>query len=177
MKRVAMIFFLFFLCSMLLLIYYSIRAENLEAELQQVEQERYELEQEVEQLQQRVNHKKDMLIEQQEFQQRIEQFMNEWEFGVFEITGYAPLDPDAVEGMCYEGNPNETYSGEPPIPGVTAAGHVDLIGRKVLIEGVGVRRINDIGGAIGKDNLDLVFATREDALNWGRQDRKVVILP
>ena len=35
------------------------------------------------------------------------------------ITAYAPLDPRAVAGMCFAGDPNVTASGEPPIPGET----------------------------------------------------------
>ena len=36
-------------------------------------------------------------------------------------TGYAPLDPGAVCGMCYSGDPTVTASGRETKPGVTVA--------------------------------------------------------
>ena len=41
-------------------------------------------------------------------------------------TGYAPLDPEAKNGMCYQGNPNVTASGEPTQPLITIAAGPDL---------------------------------------------------
>lgn len=34
----------------------------------------------------------------------------------FRVTAYAPLDPNAIEGVCYSGDPNVTASGAPPVP-------------------------------------------------------------
>ena len=38
-----------------------------------------------------------------------------------EVTSYAPLDPDAVEGMCYSGDPSITATGTTVRYGVAAA--------------------------------------------------------
>lgn len=125
-----------------------------------------------------------MLIEQLEMERilQLEQRLLEIEklfSGAEEltITAYAPLDPAAVEGICYEGNPNVTASGEPPIPGVTVAMGPNIpFETYIWIEGIGIRRVNDRGGRIRDDCIDLVMATREEALKFGRQKRRVVVL-
>jgi len=95
----------------------------------------------------------------------------------YTITGYAPLDPQAVYGLDYIGNPAVTASGDRPIPGQTVAADKSIpFGTKVWIEGVGVRTVNDRGGAIKRGRLDLCMATKEEALSFGRQNRKVIIL-
>ena len=95
----------------------------------------------------------------------------------FEVTAYAPLDPNAIAGMCFEGDPNVTASGERPIPGVTAAaGRAIPFGTRIWVEGEGVRIVNDRGGMIHDRAIDLVKATRGEALRFGRQWRRVAIL-
>lgn len=91
------------------------------------------------------------------------------------VTAYAPLDPAAVEGMCYSGDPTVTASGEAPVPGETVAAALPF-GTVLWIEGIGIRRVNDRGGRIRDDCIDLVMATREEALKFGRQKRRVVVL-
>lgn len=95
----------------------------------------------------------------------------------YTVTAYAPLDPSAVYGLDYIGNPNVTASGDKPVPGQTVAAAKDIpFGTRVWIEGVGVRTVNDRGGAIKRGRLDLCMATKEEALQFGRQRRKVIIL-
>jgi 3D (Asp-Asp-Asp) domain-containing protein len=95
----------------------------------------------------------------------------------YTITGYAPLDPSAVYGLDYIGNPSVTASGDKPIPGQTVAADKSIpFGTRVWIEGVGVRTVNDRGGAIKRGRLDLCMETRDEALQFGRQRRKVIIL-
>ena len=95
----------------------------------------------------------------------------------FTITAYAPLDPNAVEGMCYSGNPNVTASGGSPIPYQTVAASREFeFGQRLWVEGVGVVEVNDRGGAIKGKRLDLVLSTRNEALRFGRQRRRVVVL-
>lgn len=158
------------LISIMLMLNAYIQAEELANEVK-------ELEQKIEQLKQEQEETSAIIEEaKQKFEPVSVKSEPEQAGEIFTITGYAPLDPDAVEGVCYQGNPNETYSGKPPVPGKTAAGHISLIGKTVFVEGMGFRRINDIGGAIGEKDLDLVFETRAEALDWGRQERRVVIL-
>jgi 3D (Asp-Asp-Asp) domain-containing protein len=95
----------------------------------------------------------------------------------YTLTAYAPLDPKAVYGLDYIGNPAVTASGDKPVPGQTVAAAKDIpFGTKVWIEGVGVRTVNDRGGAIKRGRLDLCMATRDEAIAFGRQKRKVIIL-
>ena len=92
------------------------------------------------------------------------------------ITAYAPLASDAVEGMCFSGDPNVTASGEPPVPGQTAAARGYEWGTRVFVPGRGVYRINDTGGGLGTDHFDLVVGTRREAmLDVGRYEERVLV--
>ena len=96
----------------------------------------------------------------------------------FTVTAYAPLDPMAVEGMCYSGDPNVTASGQPPVPGETvAAGPGIPFGSRVWIEGYGWRTVNDRGGRITDRHIDLAVETRAEAYAIGRESVKGVVLP
>ncbi len=123
------------------------------------------------------------LIEDRENEEReaileLREILSGIEVQEFEVTAYAPLDPDAVEGMCYSGDPNVTASGGRPIPGETvAAGSGIPFGSRVWIEGVGIRTVNDRGSRITDEDLDLVVASRAEAFEWGRQQLRAVVLP
>ena len=94
-----------------------------------------------------------------------------------EITYYAPLDPSAVEGWCYSGDPTVTASGAKSEPGVSvAAGSQIPFGTELYIEGIGFRTVHDGGGMIGSNNLDVMVWSRSEALENGREKRKVWIL-
>ena len=95
----------------------------------------------------------------------------------YTITGYAPLDPQAVYGLDYIGNPAVTASGQAPVPNETVAAAKDIpFGTRVWIEGIGIRTVNDRGGAIKRGRLDLCMETKSEAIAFGRQKRKVIIL-
>ncbi len=95
----------------------------------------------------------------------------------YTLTAYAPLDPSAVYGLDYIGNPSVTASGDKPIPDETVAADKSIpFGTRVWIEGIGIRTVNDRGGAIKRGRLDLCMETRDEALQFGRQRRKVIIL-
>lgn len=49
-------------------------------------------------------------------------------------------------------------------------------GTKIYIDGVGERIVQDRGGAIKGNKIDLYFDSHEKALEFGRQTRKVTIL-
>ncbi len=93
-----------------------------------------------------------------------------------EVTAYAPLDPEAEEGMCYAGDPTVTASGEPVEPGVTVAAGELPFGSRVWIEGIGWREVQDRGGAIGEKDIDVAVECREEALRFGRQKRRAITL-
>ena len=106
---------------------------------------------------------------------RLESFLDEFSIAKFTVTAYAPLDSQAVEGMCYSGNPNITASGARVEPGKTVAAGPSLpFGTHLYIAGYGRRTVEDRGGAITDGKLDLAVQTREEALRFGRQEIKVI---
>ena len=120
----------------------------------------------------------DRLRRQMEIEQDVKRLLEIFgDVREFETTAYAPLDPNAIEGMCYSGDPNVTASGGRPIPGETvAAGPGIPFGSRVWIEGIGFRTVNDRGGRITDNHLDIVVASRKEAFAWGRQTVRAVIL-
>jgi 3D (Asp-Asp-Asp) domain-containing protein len=108
-------------------------------------------------------------------------FVVEQEFPSFiaTVTGYAPLDPNAVEGMCYSGDPNTTASGAKVQANRTvAAGRSIPFGTLLMIEGFDgiIFEVQDRGGMIKDDCIDVFMLTRKEALRFGRQKRQVWIL-
>lgn len=93
------------------------------------------------------------------------------------ITAYAPLCPTAVPGMCFSGDPNVTASGEPPIPGETAAARGYPWGTRVFVPGRGVYRINDTGGGLAEErHFDLVVESQAEALREVGRYRETVLV-
>ncbi|MGI5839303.1 MAG: 3D domain-containing protein [bacterium] len=107
--------------------------------------------------------------ENETLRQRMQDWLNEWDVTMAEVTAYAPLDPEAEAGMCYAGNPRITASGALVQPGITAAAGPDVpFGTKVWVAGA-MREVQDRGGRIGNGNIDICVATREEAFRIGRQ--------
>ncbi len=106
---------------------------------------------------------------------RMEQWLDEWAVDIWESSAYAPLDPAAVPGMCFVGDPRATASGTEVVPGITAAASPDIaFGTLVRVEGAGWRVVQDRGSGVGVGMVDLAVASRGEALRWGRQNVKVV---
>ena len=74
------------------------------------------------------------------------------------------------------GNPT-TANGEPVAPGVTvAADPAGLpLGTRVYIDGIGERVVQDTGGAIQGNKIDLAVESHREALAWGVQHKGVWI--
>lgn len=119
----------------------------------------------------------------QEENDRLNAYIKEWEVVLnqdvylpvmVEATGYAPLDPKAVEGMCYSGDPRVTASGEPSDPSKTIAASKGVpFGTEIYIPNIGHRVVQDRGGAITQGKIDIMFETQEEALAFGRQ--KIIV--
>lgn len=106
----------------------------------------------------------------QDQNQTFMQFFEQYQIDLVELTGYAPLDPRAVEGMCYSGDPNITASGERLEIGSTIAASRDIpFGTKIYIAGYGWREVHDRGGMITEGKIDIAVATREEAFEIGRK--------
>lgn len=95
-----------------------------------------------------------------------------------ELTFYAPLDPGAIKGVCYSGDPRVTSSGMESQPGVSIAmGPAYEYGQQVFIAGIGFREVHDRGGAIGNGNIDVMVVSRGEALSRGRYTERVWVKP
>jgi len=98
------------------------------------------------------------------------------------VTNYAPLDPNAVEGMCHDGNPYVTASGSRTTIGRTVAADPSVpFGTKVWVEGYGWRVVEDRGGAIRDgnergDRLDVAIGSRSTALARGPHKRWAIFV-
>lgn len=113
--------------------------------------------------------------ENQELHQRMKQWLDTWEVDIWESSAYAPLDPRAVEGWDYEGDPRVTASGAKLIPYVTAAARPSIpFGTPVWIDAYGWRVIQDRGARVGKGSIDLAVMCQDEANKMGREPVKVV---
>lgn len=90
--------------------------------------------------------------------------------GMYEVTAYC-----ACESCTGPYNDGITYSGEPAVEGITIAADTKKhgIGTELYIEGVGWRTVQDIGGSIYNNKIDVYFDSHQDALNFGRQQLEV----
>lgn len=70
-----------------------------------------------------------------------------------------------------------TASGVKATEGITVATDKSMpFGTKIYIDGVGERIVQDRGGAIKGNRIDLYFDSHQEALNFGRQTKYVTIL-
>ena len=87
------------------------------------------------------------------------------------ITAYCPCV------QCCGKNDGITASGEKAIEGITVAmDKSSPFGTNIYIDGVGERIVQDRGGAIKGNRIDLYFDSHQDALNFGRQTKQVTII-
>lgn len=90
---------------------------------------------------------------------------------LYTITAYC----DCVK--CCEKSDGITASGVKAEQGVTVATDKSIpFGTKIYIEGVGERIVQDRGGAIKGNRIDLYFSDHQSALNFGRQTKQVTII-
>lgn len=91
---------------------------------------------------------------------------------LYTITAYCPC------AKCCGKSNGITASGVKAVEGVTIAVDTKVLpfGTKVYIEGIGERIVQDRGGAIKGNRIDLYFDSHQAALNFGRQTKKVTIL-
>ena len=92
--------------------------------------------------------------------------------GFFELTAYC-----SCKICCGQYSPevtgkaSTTYSGTNPVQGRTIAVDKSVIpiGSRVLIDGVGERIAEDIGGLIKGNKIDVYFSNHQDAKEFGRK--------
>jgi len=102
----------------------------------------------------------------------IEQQNNEFPY-CLTITAYT------ISVRETDNTPRQTATMEKPIAGKTCAVSRDLLswlGGRVYIEGVGVRRVNDLMNKRFANTIDIVIGTRKEALAFGKRECRVVFL-
>ena len=90
----------------------------------------------------------------------------------FEATAYCPCEKCC--GAWAKNRPNGvvyTASGEVAEEGITIAADWSVLpkGTVVEIDGVGTRIVQDKGGAIKGNRIDIYFLSHQEALEYGRQ--------
>ena len=87
-------------------------------------------------------------------------------------TAYCPCE------KCCGKTDGVTYSGKKAQENHTIAVDPDLIpiGSKVLVEGLGVRYAEDIGGAIQENRIDIYMEDHVTALSFGVKELEVQLL-
>lgn len=87
------------------------------------------------------------------------------------ITAYCPCV------KCCGKADKITASGVKAIEGITIATDKSIpFGTKIYIDGVGERIVQDRGGAIKGNRIDLYFENHQEANNFGRQTKQVTIM-
>lgn len=94
--------------------------------------------------------------------------------GEFNCTAYCC---EKYGHICGTGS-GITASGDAVTAGVTVAADTDVFpfGTVLYIEGVGIRIVQDRGGAVKGNHLDVAVDTHQDALNWGQEVHAVYVV-
>ena len=80
-------------------VYIAQQRSHIESEIQRLEQEQKELEQGIKDYQELLNEVDELLKRNDELQEKYQEVIDILEIDTKEITMYAPLDPEATEGM------------------------------------------------------------------------------
>ena len=86
--------------------------------------------------------------------------------GTFTVYAYCPC-----ETCCGQWSGGPTASGVLPEEGRTVAADWDVLpaGTEIYIDGIGWRTVEDTGGAIRGDTIDIFFESHEEAAAFGVQ--------
>jgi len=93
----------------------------------------------------------------------------------FTVTKYLPRDP--AYGKFNTGYTATLIKADPAKRIVAVDPKLIPYGSWLWIEGLGWYRAEDCGGAIKGFRLDLLTATEQDAMAFGKQDRFVIVVP
>lgn len=111
-----------------------------------------------------------MVIEEEEKEKSIRRWVR--------LTAYAPLDPNAQEGMCFSGNPSITALGTLPRDGVVAANFLPF-GTKIKIPslfGDKVFTVEDRMSSRFQNTVDIVVSSQREARSFGVKSAYIEIL-
>ena len=94
------------------------------------------------------------------------------------VTAYAPLDPNAIYGMDYSGDPTITASGSRSREGIVAANFLEF-GTKIRIPalfGDEVLVVEDRMAPSFDNTVDVLLYSRQEALNFGTKNAYIEVL-
>ncbi len=94
------------------------------------------------------------------------------------LTAYAPLDPNAQEGMCFSGNPSVTALGTFPRDGVVAANFLPF-GTKIKIPslfGDKIFTVEDRMSSRFQNTVDIVVSSQREARSFGVKSAYIEII-
>lgn len=91
--------------------------------------------------------------------------------GTFKLTAYCPC------ARCCGKCDGITASGEKAVEGVTVAADTNILpfGTKIIIDGLGEYTVQDRGGAIKGNKIDIYFSSHTEALQFGVQTADVYV--
>ncbi len=95
-----------------------------------------------------------------------------------ELTAYAPLDPGAIEGMCFSGNPRVTASGTTTREGIVATNMFEF-GTRIRIPSIYGERVFTVEDRMSPrytNTVDIFVPTRSEAVSFGTQRAYVEVL-
>ena len=103
---------------------------------------------------------------------KVEKVEQQYKTETFVLTAYCACK------KCCGKNDGITASGSRAKERITVAADTRKLpfGTKIYIDGVGERIVQDRGGAIKGNRIDVYFDTHQEALNFGRQTKQVTIL-
>lgn len=157
------------------LMYYT--NTSLESDIDKLSEKQESLKNELKDYERVMDKVEDKLEQYKEIQKEYEEILDVLEIDTKNTTMYAPRDPRAVEGGCFQGDRNITASGETITEYRTAAAGPGVeFGTKVYIEGKGLFEVQDRGGAIGDGDLDLAVDSLDEADRWGRREKRAIII-
>ena len=157
------------------LMYYT--NNSLENDIDRLSEKQESLKNELKEYERVLDKAEDKLEQYKEIQKEYEEILDVLEIDTKNTTMYAPRDPRAVEGGCFQGDRNITASGETVTEYRTAAAGPSIpFGTKVYVEGFGLVEVNDRGGAIGDGDLDLAVESLDEADRWGRREKRAIII-
>ena len=95
---------------------------------------------------------------------------------VFSLTAYSPYEESTGK---YPGHPDykKTATGNVAVEGWTIAADFDVLppGSIVHISGLGFRRVEDCGGAVIGNKIDVYMEDIDACMEFGRQPRDVIV--
>ncbi len=94
------------------------------------------------------------------------------------LSAYAPTDPNAVEGMCFSGDPTVTASGSKAREGVVAANFLNF-GTRIRIPSIFGERVFTVEDRMSPrytNTIDILVSSKQEAIHFGNKMAYIEII-